>query len=117
MAMPRISARVVCTFGVTIETLLPTSALTRVDLPTFGAPITATNPQRRADEFAAPSLPSGIQALGLESFARHKRRGSRLLSCALGPSRALGGRKLRKLHRNAKFRIVMRTGARDFAID
>jgi hypothetical protein len=46
MAMPRISARVVCTLGVTIETLAPTSALSSVDLPTFGAPISATKPQR-----------------------------------------------------------------------
>ncbi len=47
MAMPRMIARVVCTFGLTIVTLAPTSALTRVDLPTFGAPMMATKPQRR----------------------------------------------------------------------
>ena len=40
------SARVVCTFGVTIETLAPTSALISVDLPALGAPISATKPQR-----------------------------------------------------------------------
>ena len=45
-AMPRISARVVCTFGVTMEILAPTSALSSVDLPAFGAPISATKPQR-----------------------------------------------------------------------
>ena len=44
--MPRISARVVWTFFDTIVTFEPTSALTSVDLPTFGAPISATNPQR-----------------------------------------------------------------------
>jgi hypothetical protein len=46
MAMPRISARVVCTLRETIETFEPTSALSSVDLPAFGAPISATKPQR-----------------------------------------------------------------------
>ena len=46
MTMPRISARVVCTLRETIVTLEPTSALTSVDLPTLGAPISATKPQR-----------------------------------------------------------------------
>jgi hypothetical protein len=32
--------------ALTIATFWPTSALTRVDLPALGAPITATNPQR-----------------------------------------------------------------------
>ena len=36
MAMPRTGARVVCTLWLTIETLLPTSALTSVDLPALG---------------------------------------------------------------------------------
>ena len=36
----------VCTLGVTIETLVPTSRLSRVDLPTLGAPRIATKPQR-----------------------------------------------------------------------
>ena len=42
--------RVVCTFGVTIETFEPTSALTSVDLPALGAPMTATKPQREGSE-------------------------------------------------------------------
>ncbi len=41
-AMPRTSARVVCTLRETIDTLAPTSALMSVDLPAFGAPISAT---------------------------------------------------------------------------
>ncbi len=49
MAMPRTSERVVCTLCETIETLVPTSALVSVDLPAFGAPISATNPQRVSD--------------------------------------------------------------------
>ena len=52
MTMPRISARVVCTFGVTIETLAPTSALSSVDFPAFGAPISATKPARLGDGVA-----------------------------------------------------------------
>ena len=42
--MPISRDRVVCAFGLTIATFWPTSALTRVDLPAFGAPITATKP-------------------------------------------------------------------------
>src|SRR5262249_15987577 len=44
--MPRTGPRVVCALWVTIETLAPTSALVSVDLPLFGAPISATKPQR-----------------------------------------------------------------------
>ena len=46
MAMPISRARVVCALALTIATFCPTSALTSVDLPALGAPITATNPQR-----------------------------------------------------------------------
>ena len=44
--MPIIRARVVCALGLTIATFWPTRALTSVDLPAFGAPITATKPAR-----------------------------------------------------------------------
>ncbi len=44
--MPRISARVVCTLCVTMASFCPTSALSSVDFPAFGAPISATNPAR-----------------------------------------------------------------------
>ncbi len=47
IATPRTGKRVVWTFWVTIETLAPTRRLTRVDLPAFGAPITAAKPARR----------------------------------------------------------------------
>ena len=43
---PRIARRVVCGLSETIATLWPTIALTRVDLPTFGRPASATNPDR-----------------------------------------------------------------------
>src|SRR4029077_7825961 len=46
IAMPRSSARVVCTLWDTIATLLPTSALISVDLPPLGAPMSAMNPHR-----------------------------------------------------------------------
>src|SRR5271169_2928180 len=36
--------RVVCGFGETMETFLPTSVFTSVDLPAFGRPTMATNP-------------------------------------------------------------------------
>jgi hypothetical protein len=40
--MPRTRRRVVCTLGETIETFAPTSALSSVDFPALGAPISAT---------------------------------------------------------------------------
>ena len=43
--MPRIKARVVCTLCDTMVTLEPTSALSSVDLPALGAPISAIKPQ------------------------------------------------------------------------
>ena len=46
IAMPISRARVVCALGLTIATFWPTSALTSVDLPALGAPITATKPAR-----------------------------------------------------------------------
>src|ERR1700712_4263366 len=60
ITMPRISARVVCTLRETIVTLEPTSALTSVDLPTLGAPISATKPQRVATGAAVPEDSSVI---------------------------------------------------------
>ena len=46
VAMPRTGMRVVCTLRLTMDTLAPTSALTSVDLPALGAPMTAMKPQR-----------------------------------------------------------------------
>jgi hypothetical protein len=42
IVMPMMRRRVVCTLGETIETFVPTRRLTRVDLPTLGAPTTVT---------------------------------------------------------------------------
>ncbi|MNW14340.1 hypothetical protein D3C71_2125430 [compost metagenome] len=46
MVMPRTRVRVVCTLELTIDTLEPTIAFSKVDLPAFGAPTRATKPQR-----------------------------------------------------------------------
>src|SRR5581483_3089115 len=64
-AMPRTGPRVVCALWVTIDTLAPTSALVRVDLPLFGAPIRATKPQR-----AGASLPCSTGAVSPSSLPR-----------------------------------------------
>src|SRR5439155_23256190 len=50
-----IPRRVVCGLSETIATFSPTRALTRVDLPTFGLPTTATTPLRKA--VIAPGRP------------------------------------------------------------
>ncbi len=55
MAMPRTIERVVCTLWLTMETLVPTSRLTSVDLPALGAPIRATKPQRVVGLFGGPA--------------------------------------------------------------
>src|SRR5580704_10674683 len=111
IAMPRMSARVVCTLGVTIEILLPTSALSSVDLPAFGAPISATKPQ-----LVACAAVSAIGAFGFDTFARHHGGGGGLLGRALGAAQAFGGSKLRQMHSDAKFRIMVRTGALNLAV-
>src|SRR6516225_1815246 len=46
VATPSTRVRVVCGLGVTIASLWPTSRLSSVDLPAFGAPISATWPHR-----------------------------------------------------------------------
>src|SRR5271167_468714 len=46
IAIPSSRVRVVCGLGVTMASLRPTSRLSSVDLPAFGAPISATWPHR-----------------------------------------------------------------------
>ena len=77
MAMPRTIERVVCTLWVTIETLVPTSRLTSVDLPALGAPMSATKPQRvsvvsrhRASAFQTPSRTSTAAAASCSASRR-----------------------------------------------
>ena len=44
--MPRMVWRVVCGFEEVMATLVPTRAFVSVDLPVFGLPTIATNPER-----------------------------------------------------------------------
>ena len=117
IAMPRSSVRVVCTLGVTIATLLPTSALISVDLPALGAPISAMKPQR---------VSAGL--LGVHGLLIHRHDPSaRLRARAWRPRRparprASSGRPLRPARvfgnadRDAELRIVVRPGALDLRI-
>src|SRR6266403_1182007 len=116
ITMPRISARVVCTLRETIVTLEPTSALTSVDLPTLGAPISATKPQRVAAG-AASSGGSSVMGTAGDAFAFDHHGRCDLFGGALAAADAFGRREPREIHRNAKLRIVMRPGALDLAID
>src|ERR1700709_2936697 len=77
ITMPRISARVVCTLRETIVTLEPPSALTSVDLPTLGAPISATKPQAVATGAASP-CGSTVIAAAADAFARDHHGGRNL---------------------------------------
>src|SRR5450631_930779 len=115
MTMPRISARVVCTLRETMVTLEPTSALTSVDLPTLGAPISATKPQPVA---GFPVL-SGISSIiaAADAFALDHHRCRDLFGGALAAADAFGRRQSRQIHRDAELRIVMRPGALDFAVN
>src|SRR6202011_96143 len=112
ITMPRIRARVVCTLRETIVTLEPTSALTRVDLPTLGAPISATKPQRVA---VVSAFVSSI--IGADAFALDHRGCRRLLGRALVAAEAFGGCQSRQIDGDAELRIVVRAGALDLAID
>src|ERR1700716_2720505 len=115
ITMPRIRARVVCTLRETIVTLDPTSALTSVDLPTLGAPISATKPQRVAAGAASPEDSTIIAAA--DAFARDHHGGCNLFGGALAAADAFGRRQPRQIHGDAELRIVMRSGALDLAIN
>src|SRR6201987_5922682 len=111
ITMPGISPLVVCTLRETIVTLEPTSALTSVDLPTLGAPISATKPQR----VSAPA--SAVIAAASDAFALDHHACRDLLRRALAAADAFGRRQPRQVDGDAELRIVMRAGALDFAID
>src|SRR6185437_15505076 len=59
-ASPIIRCRVVCGRGVTMLTFCPTSALSSVDLPTFGRPTSAAKPQRKSAEGSVIASTYGI---------------------------------------------------------
>src|SRR5271170_6193714 len=64
--------RVVCGFGETIETLRPTSVFTSVDLPAFGRPTIATNPDLKAMTQELYAKPRGREVI--LRIARSKQR-------------------------------------------
>src|SRR5205085_3039223 len=113
ITIPRISARVVCTLRETMVTLEPTKALTSVDLPTLGAPISATKPQRVP---AGAALSETSAVIAADAFALDHNGSSDLLGGTLAAADAFGRREPRQIHRNAELRIVMRPGALDLAI-
>src|SRR5262245_65888921 len=110
--MPRSNARVVCTLCETIATLLPTSALISVDLPTLGAPISATKPQRVSSR---PPL-SAIEAVRLHARADQHGGGSRLLGGAFRAAEPLRRRQMGKLDSDAELGIVVGALALDLPI-
>src|SRR5882757_1252359 len=116
ITMPRISARVVCTLRDTIVTLEPSSALTSVDLPTLGAPISATKPQRVSAD-SALVVTSSVIAATANPFAREHHRGCDLLGSALAAANAFGRRQAGQIDGDAELWIVVRTGALDLAVD
>src|SRR6185312_14216338 len=103
-AMPRINARVVCTLRDTIVTLEPTRALTSVDLPTLGAPISATKPQRVA--VGAASSRELSVTVAADAFARDHHRGRNRFGGTLAAADAFGRRQPRQIHGNPELRIV-----------
>src|SRR3954452_10885323 len=90
ITMPRINALVVCTLRETMVTLEPTKALTSVDLPTLGAPISATKPQAVSPD-AAGGNGSTVIAAAADAFAFDHHGGRDLLGGALGAADTLGG--------------------------
>src|SRR5690349_23399830 len=93
LAIPITRRRVVCGLSETIATFPPASALTSVDLPTFGRPATATNPLLN-DPHPHPGWGRMPAALGGDD----SRRGRTLLSrvrAECGTSRAATGRRCR----------------------
>src|SRR5215212_1585947 len=116
ITMPRIRARVVCTLRETIVTLEPTSALTRVDLPTLGAPISATKPQAVSPDDAGGE-DSTVIAAATDAFSFDHHGSRDLLGRALGAADAFGGHQPRQVDGDAELRVVMRASALDLAID
>src|SRR3954447_13315920 len=114
ITMPRISARVVCTLHETMVTLEPTSALTRVDLPTLGAPISATKPHLVA---AAVACACDSSVIAADAFALDHHGCRDLLGRALAAADTFGRRQPRQVDGNAELRIVMRSGALHLAIN
>src|ERR1700760_795912 len=103
-AMPRISARVVCTLRETMVTLEPTSALTRVDFPTLGAPISATKPHRLG---ALSARGSSVIFIAGDAFALDHHGGCDLLGRTFAAADAFGRRQPRQVDGDTELRVVM----------
>src|SRR4026209_2844622 len=100
-AMPSTGPRVVCALWVTMATLAPTSALISVDLPLFGAPISATKPQRVS--FAAEDSVMGWSLPNALAEQHGERR--RLLGRALVGAVPAFGRNAVDLHLGGEARL------------
>src|SRR5262249_21603655 len=112
-AIPRTRLRVVCTLGETMETFEPTSLFSSVDLPTLGAPISATKPQR----VSVSAFASGIFDGGLDRQRAGQHRGRRcLLRIALGRAGAFHCFDARQFDRDAEFRLVVGAAAFDLSV-
>ena len=105
--------RVVCTLWLTIETLVPTSALTSVDLPALGAPMTAMKPQRVSAVGLTGSL---IWRRAPHALARQQRGGGRLLGRALAGALAARGLLALDAHLGGEARRVVGPLARDLDV-
>src|SRR5690606_13657494 len=119
-AMPRTRARVVCTLRETMDTLVPTRALTSVDLPAFGAPMRATKPQRVASPAAGafsaafpPALSSDILVHRPDPLAQQEGLGRRLLGIALGRAAPLSLRHALDIDADDELGRMVRPGALD----
>src|SRR5580692_912682 len=101
--MPWMRVRVVCGLAVTMATFSPMSALTSVDLPALGRPMTETNPDRifigtplccfRQARNAEPvhATVGGRHNLKAQSETFHNFAGLRNAACGLADQAAGGG--------------------------
>src|SRR3954452_5210581 len=97
-------------------TFEPTSALTSVDLPTLGAPISATKPQRVAAGEPVLLALSVIAAAG-NAFTLDHDGGCDFFRSALAAADAFGRIKPGKIHGHPKLRIVVRAGTLYLAVN
>src|SRR6476620_6426134 len=110
-AMPSTGPRVVCALWVTMATLAPTSALISVDLPLFGAPISATKPHRAS--VAAWSVM--LRSLPDSLAQQHGERRRLLCRALVGAVPTFRGNAV-DLHLGGEARLVVRSLAGDFDI-
>ena len=109
---PRIWARVVCALWVTIDTLVPTSELSSVDLPALGAPTSAMKPQR-----VSVGLGRSLSLSSRQTFSRIRNASAALCSASFldGPG---GGQRVEPATADGdgEFGRVVGAGPLDFVI-